>query len=340
MPTAFNTKKYVQAQSEEILKRLKTFNKRFYFEIGGKLYADMHASRVLPGYEPDAKLQVLSQIAENLELVYCVSAPDLERGKIYEDTGLPYPKQVFKDLEILKKNNLNVSCVAITIYNGEKKADELKKKLDKLGVKNYVFNRIENYPTNLELIISESGFGQEHQIKFKERLVGITGPGGGSGKFSTCLIQLYHDYKQKHYSHYAKYETFPVWNLPIEHPVNLAYESATADLADENQIDIYYKKKTGVDSVNYNRDIENYALMKELLEKTAPGQTNWLSSPTEMGVNMIKEGLVNDSVVRKAAEKEILRRCGEYKKEHKNGLESEATVKRAEEILKKAGLSS
>jgi uncharacterized protein (UPF0371 family) len=340
MQKGFDTKKYVELQSKEILKRLTGSISRSYFEIGGKLGADMHASRVLPGYEPDAKLQVLAKISKKMELVYCISAIDLERQKHYPDTGLTYNKQLFKDLELLEKRGLDIRCVAITIYNKEKKADELMIELKKRGIDYYVFNRIENYPNDLKLILSDKGFGKEPEIEFDEHLIGITGPGGGSGKFGICMTQLYHDYKKGNYTRYAKNETFPVWDLPIDHAVNLSYEAATADLGDENMIDLYYKKKYGKDSVNYNRDIENFAIMKELLSKLAPKAVKWCSSPTEMGINMVAKAITSDALVSSAAEQEIIRRYKEYQKEHKEGMASPETVARAKQIMEKAGLSS
>jgi|TARA_Y100000310_G_C20693879_1_gene824128 uncharacterized protein (UPF0371 family) len=340
MPKSFNTQKYVQAQSEEILKRLKTSENRFYLEIGGKLCTDFHASRVLPGYEPDTKLQVLEKISENLELVYCISAPDLERERLYSDTGMVYNKQVFEDLKNIEERGLKVSSVAITIYNKEEKADILKKQLDEQGIPNNIFNRIANYPKDIDHILSDQGFGKEPKPNFKERLVAITGPGGGSGKMGICMIQLYHDYKAKNFSKYAKYETFPIWNLPLTHPVNLAYEAATADLGDYNMIDPYYKKKTGEESVNYNRDVENFEILKELLTRLDPEESAWVTSPTEMGINMDSEGFVDEEKIKNAAETEILARYKEYQSEFQKGVESEQTVKRAEEIMKKAGLAS
>jgi len=339
MPKPFNTKKYIEAQSSEILKRFSTFDKRFYLELGGKLCTDFHASRVLPGYEVDAKLKVLEKLSENLGLVYCVSAPDLERGRIYSDTGLSYNKQTLKDIETLKERGLPVSCVAITLYNGEKKADDLKSELDALGIQTYVFNHIKNYPRNINYILSDEGFGKEPRIKFKERLVAVTGPGSGSGKMGVCMIQLYHDYKAGYFSRYAKYETFPIWDLPLTHPVNLAYEAATADLGDYNMIDPYYKKKYGKDAVNYNRDVENFEILKEILARLDPGEDDWVTSPTEMGISMSSKGIVNDELVKNAAETEIIARCKEYQEEFKKGLESEKTVKRVKEIMEKAGLA-
>jgi len=338
MPKPFNTQKYIEAQSAEILKRLSTFDKRFYLELGGKLCTDFHASRVLPGYEPDAKLQVLENISENLELVYCVSAPDLERGRIYSDTGLSYSKQTLKDIETLKERGLQVSCVAITIYNGEKKADELKSELDTFGIKTYVFNHIKNYPSDINYILSDKGFGKEPKIKFTERLVAVTGPGSGSGKMGVCMIQLYHDYKAGYFSRYAKYETFPIWDLSLAHPVNLAYEAATADLGDYNMIDPYYKKKYNKDAVNYNRDVENFEILKEILARLDPEEDDWVTSPTEMEISRTSKGIVDDELVRNAAETEIVARYKEYQEEFKKGLESEKTVKRAREIVKKLSL--
>jgi len=340
MQQGFDTSKYLKAQSDEILKRVKMFDKRLYLEFGGKLYYDSHAARVLPGYQADAKAQLLKKLSNNMDIVYCVSAPDIERGKISGSSGLTYDSQTLKDIEELRERGLNVSCVAITIYNGEHRAARFKKRLERLGVKVHLFSRIEGYPDDLDKVVSDNGYGSQPYIEFNKPLVVVTGAGGGSGKMFLCLSQLYHDYKHGVKSGFSKFETFPIWNLPINHPVNMAYEAATADLGDYNMIDPFHKKAYGKSVVNYNRDVENFELLKGIFERIlGKVEVFWFKSPTDMGVNKASEGILDNAVVSEAAKQEIVRRYFWYKKELMLGEESETTFERSEAIMKKAGLA-
>ncbi len=334
----FDTDKYLEAQSNEILKRVKKFDKRLYLEFGGKLCYDYHAARVLPGYGPDTKIRLFKKFSKDMQIIYCVSAKDIQRGKMRGDFGLPYDQQTLKDIGDLKDKGLNVSCVAITLYKGESLAERFKRHLENLGIKVYVFTEIKGYPNDLNFIVSDKGYGSQPYIEIEKPLVVVTGAGGGSGKMSLCLSQMYHDHKMGIKSGFAKFETFPIWNLPINHPVNIAYEAATADLGDYNMVDPFHKRKYGVRAINYNRDVENFELMKGIMDKILEKGEIPYNSPTDMGVNKAKIGIIKDEVCRKAGKREIIRRYFRYKEEMMLGVESKETVDRAKEIMEKAGL--
>ncbi|UCC91951.1 MAG: DUF1846 family protein [Candidatus Aenigmatarchaeota archaeon] len=337
--TGFDTDKYLEAQSSEILNRVKKFDKRLYLEFGGKLCYDFHAARVLPGYEPDTKIKLFRKLSKNMQIIYCVSAKDIQRGKMRGDFGLPYDQQTLKDIADLKDKGLEVSCVAITLYNGESLANRFKRRLENLGIKVYVFTEIKGYPKDLNFVVSDKGYGSQPYIKIEKPLVVVTGAGGGSGKMSLCLSQMYHDHKNGINSGFSKFETFPIWNLPINHPVNIAYEAATADLGDYNMIDPFHKKKYGVTAINYNRDIENFGLMRNILDRIIGKKSIPYNSPTDMGVNKARVGIINDKVCREAGKQEIIRRYFRYKEEMMLGVESKETVERAKEIARKTGLN-
>ncbi len=335
----FDTEKYLKAQSREILGRLKRFDKRLYLEFGGKLCYDHHAARVLPGYRPDTKIMLFKNLSRDAEIIYCISSKDIQKGKMRGDSGLPYDQQALRDIGDLKERGLSVSCVAITLYNGEALADRFRKHLQNLGLRVRVFTEIKDYPDDIDRVVSEKGYGSQPYIGIKKPLVIITGAGGGSGKMSLCLSQMYHDHKRGLKSGFAKFETFPIWNLPIDHPVNVAYEASTADLGDYNMTDPFHKKKYGITSVNYNRDIENFGIMKKILERIiSDGEKLPYDSPTDMGVNMAKEGIIDDNACREAGKQEIIRRYFRYKKELMTGVESRETVSRMDNIMKKSGL--
>jgi uncharacterized protein (UPF0371 family) len=335
--TGFDTRKYLEAQTSEILERVKKFDKRLYLEFGGKLCYDFHASRVLPGYEPDTKTKLFRKLLKDMQIIYCVSAKDIQRGKIRGDFGLPYDQQTLKDIGDLRDRGLNVSCVALTLYKGESLAGRFKRYLKNLGFKVHVFTEIKGYPNDLNFVVSDKGYGSQPYIKIEKPLIVVTGAGGGSGKMSLCLSQMYHDHKRGINSGFAKFETFPIWNLPINHPVNTAYEAATADLGDYNMVDPFHKKKYGITAINYNRDIENFGLMKNILDRIT-GDGIPYNSPTDMGVNKAKIGIISDKACREASKQEIIRRYFRYKEEFMLGVESKETVERAKEIMKKAGL--
>lgn len=306
MKQGFDNEKYLKLQSEKIKERIASFGDKLYLEFGGKLFDDYHASRVLPGFQPDSKLQMLLQLKDQAEIVVAVSAADIEAHKMRADLGIPYDEDVLRLIEEFQKAGLYVSSVVITHYTGQKSAARLKRKLTKRGIRVYYHYLIEGYPTNTSRIISEQGFGRNDYIETERPLVVVTAPGPGSGKMATCLSQLYHDNKRGIKAGYAKYETFPIWSIPLGHPVNLAYEAATADLNDKNMIDPYHLEAYNKVTVNYNRDIEIFPVLKKMFEQIYG--TSPYNSPTDMGVNMAGFAIVDDEAVSEAARQEIIRR--------------------------------
>ncbi len=306
MKQGFDNEKYLKTQSDHIRERIAQFGDKLYLEFGGKLFDDYHASRVLPGFQPDSKLQMLLELKEDAEIVIAVSANDIEGNKIREDLGIPYDEDVLRLVEEYQKAGLYVSSVVITRYAGQKSAQKLRRKLQHRNIKVYYHYAIEGYPTDTKKIISEEGFGKNDYIETTKRLVVVTAPGPGSGKMATCLSQLYHEHKRGIKAGYAKFETFPIWSLPLSHPVNLAYEAATADLNDKNMIDPFHLDAYNKVAVNYNRDIEIFPVLRKMFEEiygTSPYQ-----SPTDMGVNRAGFCIYDDEAVREAAIQEILRR--------------------------------
>ncbi len=335
----FSTEKYLAAQTHSLLTRTKKF-KKLYLEFGGKLCYDPHAARVLPGYEPDAKIRMFQKLRKNLEIVYCISAKDLQKGKVRYDLGLTYDEQTLNDVSELHKKGIDVFAVVITRFEGEHAAKQFKQRLENLGVKVYVQTEMKGYPRRIGLFVSDRGFGAQPYLALKKPLTVVTGAGGGSGKMSFCLSQLYHDYKKGINSGFAKFETFPIWNLPIDHPVNVAYEAATADLGDKVMVDPYHLKAYGITAASYNRDIENFVIMKKIFEKII-GKRNFMTqyrSPTDMGVNKAGEGIIDDAAIRAAAKQEIIRRYFQYKRGFLKGIETKETVERVEGVMKKVGL--
>ncbi len=331
----FDTDKYLSAQSEFIKNRLNKFEK-LYLEFGGKLSYDLHASRVLPGYRPTAKIELLKQLAE-AEIVYCVSARDIEKGRIRGDFGLTYDLQTLKDISDIKDFGLNINSVVITFYQGQTGAEILKKKLENFGLKVYFHTPIKGYPLEIEEVLR--GYLLQPYVETNKKIVVVTGTGPNSGKMATCLTQIYQERKKGLKTAFAKFETFPIWNLDLDHPVNTAYEAATADLLDVNMIDPFHLKAYGVSAVNYNRDIENFdiliSIMKEMTGEEFPFGYH---SPTDMGVNMAAQGITDDQVCREAARQEIIRRYFRYQKEKLEGTGNQRTVDRIKEIMEKSGL--
>ena len=334
MKRGFSHRKYIFAQKSEILKRLNLFD-RLYLEIGGKLVYDVHASRVLPGYKKTAKIDLLKSLGD-VEIIYCVNAKDLVSSRHLGDFDLNYKKQVLKDIIDIKKKGLKVNFVCITRYEREKGIMDFKKILERKGIKVIVHHEIKNYLKSIKDVLT--GYSKEKIIPVKSKIVAITGPAGGSGKMSTALNQIYLDRKKGLKSGFAKYETFPIWNLPMNHPVNIAYEAATADLGDINMIDPYHKRAYHVNAVNYNRDIENFSILKKIGKKLFSKGKFKYKSPTDMGVNMAKEGIIDDKICRRAGIREIKRRWKVYSREFKKNRETEETLKRMKEIMKKVNL--
>ncbi|MGN1014462.1 MAG: DUF1846 domain-containing protein [Butyricicoccus sp.] len=329
MKIGFDNEKYTKLQSEKIRERINQFGNKLYLEFGGKLFDDFHASRVLPGFQPDSKLKMLLTLADQAEIVIAISAKDIEKNKVRGDLGITYDKDVLRLISIYRNLGLYVGSVVITQYDGQKTADQFKAKLEKAGICVYIHYVIDGYPNNVSHIVSDEGYGKNDYIQSTRPLVIITAPGPGSGKMATCLSQLYHENKRGIKAGYAKFETFPVWNLPLKHPVNLAYEAATADLNDINMIDPFHLEAYGKTTVNYNRDIEIFPVLKSIFEEIY-GECPY-SSPTDMGVNMVGYCLSDDAVCCEASRQEIISRY--YQAQHNYAQE-----KGTEEELYKIGM--
>jgi len=335
MKNGFDTKKYLKAQTSAILERVKKFRRKLYLEFGGKLCYDFHASRVLPGYDPNTKILLLQQLKDKIEIIFCVSAKDIEQGKIRGDFNLSYESMTIKTINDLRSFALRVNAVIINRFSGEKQALKLKRYLENQKIKTYLQAEIQGYPADIEKILSREGYGKNPYIKTGKPIVIVAGAGPGSGKMSTCLSQIYHDSKQNKKSGFAKFETFPIWNLPLEHPVNFAYEAATADIGDKNMIDPYHLKAYNKTAINYNRDIENFAIMKKIIEEVSDIT---YKSPTDMGVSMTKKGIIDETIVKEAAKQEIIRRYFRYKREFLLGITEKETIGRVEKIMQRLNL--
>lgn len=301
----FDNELYVKLQIEKIKERIKMFDNKLYLEFGGKLFDDYHAKRVLPGFQLNSKIRLLEELKEQCEIIFCINAKDIER-KIRADYGISYDMEVIRLIEIFKKMKIRVNSVVITLYKGQSTADRFKEKLESMGVKTYIHTPTKGYPTDVDIIVSEEGYGANPYIETTKPLVIVNAPGPCSGKLATCLSQLYHEHKKGIKAGYAKFETFPVWDLPLKHPVNIAYEAATADLYDRNMIDSFHLEAYGISSVNYNRDLEVFPVLKNILNKIT--KEDIYKSPTDMGVNSIGKCIIDDEVIQTAAKKEILRR--------------------------------
>ncbi|MGI5946228.1 MAG: DUF1846 domain-containing protein [Lachnospiraceae bacterium] len=306
MKIGFDNNKYLTLQSQHIRQRIDQFGDKLYLEFGGKLFDDYHASRVLPGFEPDSKLRMLLQLADQAEILIAISASDIEKNKVRGDLGITYDVDVLRLIQEYTDKGLYVGSVVITQYSGQSSADQFKTKLEHMGIKVYRHYIIEGYPSNVPLIVSDEGYGKNDYIETTKPLVIITAPGPGSGKMATCLSQLYHENKRGIKAGYAKFETFPIWNLPLKHPVNLAYEAATADLNDVNMIDPFHLEAYGKTAVNYNRDVEIFPVLNAIFEGIY-GESPY-KSPTDMGVNMAGNCIIDDDVCCEASRQEIIRR--------------------------------
>ena len=338
MKTGFDNDKYLRIQSEHIRERIAKFGNKLYLELGGKLFDDYHASRVLPGFQPDSKLRMLGQLADKAEIVIVISARDIEKNKVRQDLGITYDMDVLRLREAFIGRGFMVNSVVITHYNGQSSADAFRQRLERMGVTTYCHYTIEGYPTNVDLIDSDEGFGRNDYIETTRPLVIVTAPGPGSGKMAVCLSQLYNEHKRGIEAGYAKFETFPVWSLPLKHPVNIAYEAATADLNDVNMIDPFHLEAYGVTTVNYNRDIEIFPVVNAMFELIA-GQSPY-KSPTDMGVNMAGNCIVDDAVCCEASRKEIVRRYYKCLCEQKiTGTAKESERYKLELLMNQAGLT-
>ena len=324
-------------QSEHIRERINQFDNKLYLEFGGKLFDDYHASRVLPGFAPDSKLQMLMQLSDQAEIVVVISAGDIEKNKVRGDLGITYDVDVLRLIEAFRGKGLYVGSVAITQYTGQKSADVFKKKLENLDIPVYILYSIDGYPNNVSHIVSDEGYGKNDYIKTSRPLVVITAPGPGSGKMATCLSQLYHEQKRGVRAGYAKFETFPIWNIPLKHPVNLAYEAATADLNDVNMIDPFHLEAYGETTVNYNRDVEIFPVLEAMFERIF-GECPY-KSPTDMGVNMAGNCIIDDEVCQEASRQEIIRRYYQAKAGLVDGSKKEDEVFKLELLMKQAHIT-
>lgn len=333
----FDNEKYLNMQSEHIRKRIAQFGNKLYLEFGGKLFDDYHAARVLPGFQPDSKLQMLLQLKDQAEIVIAISAEDIQENKVRGDHGITYDLDVLRLIDAFQEVGLFIGSVCLTKYAGQSAADLFQKRLEGMGIKSYRHYKIPNYPSDVARIVSDEGYGRNEYIKTERPLVVVTAPGPGSGKMATCLSQLYHEYKRGIKAGYAKFETFPIWNIPLKHPINLAYEAATADLNDVNMIDPFHLDAYGVTTVNYNRDIEIFPVLNAMLELIA-GKSPY-QSPTDMGVNMAGNCIIDDAVCRRASEQEIIRRYYKCLCEQKQNGASKDDQYKLMLLMKQAGVS-
>ncbi|MBN2483884.1 MAG: DUF1846 domain-containing protein [Candidatus Omnitrophica bacterium] len=336
--SGFDNEKYLIQQTSEILERVKRFEHKLYLEFGGKIIFDYHAARVLPGYDPNVKMRLLQSLKDQAEILLCIYAGDIERRKVRADFGITYDVDALKLIDELREWGINLCAVVITRFNNQPAAKIFKNKLQRRNIKVYTHPFTKGYPTDIDLIVSDEGYGANEYIPTEKPLVIVTGPGPGSGKLATCLCQLYHDYKRGHKSGYAKFETFPIWNLPLKHPVNVAYEAATADIKDFNLIDSFHLEAYGKRSVNYNRDIEVFPVLKRILEKITKTRSIY-QSPTDMGVNCAGFGISDDAIVSEAAQQEIIRRYFRYCCEYALGFADKETVERATLLMEELSLS-
>lgn len=337
MNIGFDNEKYLQMQSSHIKERIDQFDNKLYLEFGGKLFDDYHASRVLPGFQPDSKMRMLMQLSEQAEIVIVISAEDIEKNKVRGDLGITYDLDVLRLMSIFKNHGLYVGSVVITKYNGQECAALFRKRLQKLGIKVYRHYPIQGYPSNIPHIVSEEGYGKNDYIETSRPLIVVTAPGPGSGKMAVCLSQLYHEHKRGVCAGYAKFETFPIWNIPLKHPVNLAYEAATADLNDVNMIDPFHLEAYGETTVNYNRDVEIFPVLNAMFERIS-GESPY-KSPTDMGVNMAGNCICDDEACREASKQEIIRRYYDSLRRRLMGVCPDEEVYKIEMLMNQAGIT-
>jgi len=333
----FNNEKYLKEQTSAILERVEMFNNKLYLEFGGKLLFDHHAARVLPGYDPNVKVRLLQELKDKAEILLCIYAGDIERKKLRADFGITYDVDALKLIDDIRDLGLTVSGVVITRFDNQPAAKIFKNRLERRNIKVYTHPYTKGYPVDVEVIVSNEGYGINEYIPTEKPLVIVTGPGPGSGKLATCLSQIYHDHKKGIKSGYSKFETFPIWDLPLKHPVNVAYEAATADIGDFNLIDPFHLEAYGTPVVNYNRDVEVFPVLKRIFEKLT-GSKSIFASPTDMGVNRISAGIIDDEAVREAAKQEVIRRYFRYSCEYAMGFTDKDTIQRSVLLMKELNL--
>ncbi len=337
MKVGFDQEKYLKLQSEKILERVKQFDNKLYIEFGGKLFDEHHGSRVLPGLTPDVKIKMLEKIKDKVEILFCVSANDIESNRVRGDSGLTYDMEALRLIDSLRNVGLLVNNILITLFKGQQSVLNFATKLKNKGENVYFHGYTKGYPTDVETIVSDEGYGANPYIPTTRPIVVVTAPGAKSGKLATCLSQLYHEHKKGIKAGYTKFETFPIWNLPLKHPVNVAYEAATADLKDVNMIDPYYYNACEKIAINYNRDIEVFPILNRILTQIT-GEEGFYNSPTDMGVNMAGFGICDDEACKDAAKQEVIRRFYRYQVEYKKGLEKAETVERVQLLMNDLGI--
>lgn len=336
MELGFDNDKYVKIQSENIQKRTELFDK-LYLEVGGKLFDDTHASRVLPGFCPDVKIKMFEELKNDLEIIFCINAGDIEKKKVRAEYGITYDMEVIRLIDHLRQMGFSINSVVVTLYNNQPAADRFIEKLKRYGLKTYTHKFTKGYPTDIDTIVSKEGYGANPYIETRKKIILVNAPGPGSGKLATCLSQLYHEHERGVNAGYAKFETMPVWNLPLKHPLNMAYEAATADLKDVNMIDYFHLEKYGIQAVNYNRDLEVFPILKTILYRIFKRDIYY--SPTDMGVNMIGECIVDDKVVQEASKREIVRRYFNEMCNYKTGVADADTPERVKKLMNELGIS-
>lgn len=338
MEIGFDNNKYLKIQKEKIEERINMFDNKLYLEFGGKIFDDFHASRVLPGFSPDAKIKLLQEFKENLEIIFCINANNIQKNKIRADYGIGYDVELIRLIENIQKLGISINSVVITMYTGQEEVEKLNQTLNSKNIKVYIHRPTKGYPDDVETIVSEEGYGKNPYIETTKKLVVVTAPGPNSGKLGTCLSQLYYEHKKGIKAGYAKFETFPVWDLPLMHPVNIAYEASTADLGDINMIDSFHLEEYNVKAVNYNRDISAFPILKSILKKIT-GEDIY-KSPTDMGVNMISKCIIDDEVIQKHAKNEIIRRYYAAMCDCKKGIGTEMAVETIKKLMNNVEIST
>ncbi len=330
----FDNEKYLQEQTSAILERVSRFNHKLYIEFGGKILYDYHAARVLPGFDPNVKMRLLQMLKDKIDVILCIHAGDIERKKIRADFGITYDSDALKTIDDFREWGIDITAIVITRFQNQSPSRSFKNKLERRGIKVYLHYPTKGYPTDVDKIVSDEGYGSNEYIATEKPIVVVTGPGPGSGKLATCLSNLYHEYKRGVKAGYAKFETFPIWDLPIDHKVNIAYEAATVDLDDRVMIDGYHLKAYNKEVVNYNRDIEAFLLLKRIIEKITGGESMY-QSPTDMGVNRASAGITDDRIISDASHQEIIRRYFRCSVEYVMGIVDKETLNRAVKVMKK-----
>ena len=338
LKTGFDNEKYIKEQKKAILERAGLFKNKLYLEFGGKLLFDYHAARVLPGFDPNVKMRLLKELSSTADIILCIYAGDIERKKVRADFGITYDADALKLIDDLRDWEIDILAVVITRFDGQQSAMIFKNKLERQGITVYTHRFTRGYPTDVDIVVSDEGYGANEYIKTNNPLVVVTGPGPGSGKMATCLSQVYHDHLRGITSGYAKFETFPVWDLPLKHPVNIAYEAATADIADYNIIDPFHIDAYNKIAINYNRDVESFPVLRKILNRIGAGSHEY-RSPTDMGVNKVSSGIIDDEAIKTASLQEIIRRFFRYSCEYVMGFTEKETVQRVELIMKELDIS-